>query len=189
MSHFELYIAAMVQAGADHFVIDSFIDELAAGKSVSAALCDTGVPEPAAEFVSSTWGFVESAPLHCQAAAFAFGREDLIPEMFAHVVAVNQETGGLDVFIDYLERHIEVDGEEHSPMAMQMLVDLCGDNDTKWRECAQTAEMALAARSQLWDGVLTAIKNESLLAAIKMDHEAEATPPASRKLKTLLPQS
>jgi Protein of unknown function (DUF3050) len=161
LSHFELYIDAMVQAGADHFAIDNFIDELAVGKSVAAALRYVGIPDPSAEFVSSTWDFVESAPLHCQAAAFAFGREDLIPEMFARVVAVNEEAGGLDVFIDYLERHIEVDGEEHSPMAMQMLVDLCGNDDAKWRECALSAERALAARFRLWDGVLVAIENGS----------------------------
>ena len=61
-----------------------------------------------AELVNATWGFVESAPVHCQAAAFAFGREDLIPDMFTRVVAVTQETGGLRTFGDYLERHIEV---------------------------------------------------------------------------------
>ncbi len=43
-------------------------------------------------------------------------------------------------------------------MAMQMLADLCGDDDAKWRECADTVNLALAARSRLWDGILAAIK-------------------------------
>ena len=83
-----------------------------------------------------TWDFIATAPVHCQAAAFAFGREDLIPDMFQQVVTVNEQVGGLDTFVDYLARHIEVDGEEHTPMAMQMLADLCGDDDAKWDECA-----------------------------------------------------
>ena len=43
-------------------------------------------------------------------------------------------------------------------MAMQMLADLCGDDDAKWQECADTVNTALAARARLWDGILAAIK-------------------------------
>ena len=95
--------------------------------------------------------------MHAQAAAFAFGREDLIPDMFQQVVGVNERLGSLDTFVDYLARHIEVDGEEHTPMAMQMLADLCGEDDAKWAECAATINLALAARARLWDGILAAI--------------------------------
>ena len=95
--------------------------------------------------------------MHRQAAAFAFGREDLIPDMFEQVVKVNESVGRLDTFVDYLARHIEVDGEEHTPMAMQMLADLCGDDDAKWRGCTETVNGALAARVRLWDGILAAI--------------------------------
>ena len=96
--------------------------------------------------------------MHSQAAAFAFGREDLIPDMFEQVVKVNANQGGqLDTFVDYLARHIEVDGEEHTPMAMQMLADLCGDDEAKWQECAETVNRRLDARVRLWDGILAAI--------------------------------
>jgi hypothetical protein len=157
ISHFEWYVAAMAESGADHSVVDKFVDLIRDGVPVSVALECIGVPGPSAEFVRATWGFVESAPVHCQAAAFAFGREDLIPEMFSQVVAVNREKGGMQTFVDYLERHIEVDGEEHTPMAMQMLVELCGDDKTKWRECIHTVNVALDARARLWDGILAAI--------------------------------
>jgi hypothetical protein len=51
-----------------------------------------------------------------------------------------------------------VDGEEHTPMAMQMLADLCGDDEQKWQQCADTVNLALDARCELWDGVLSAIR-------------------------------
>jgi hypothetical protein len=156
-SHFELYVNGMAQAGADHTVINQFIDQLRANHPVPAALASSGVPEPSAKFVTTTWSFIENAPVHCQAAVFAFGREDLIPDMFTQVVAVNTESGGLDTFLDYLQRHIEVDGEEHTPMAMQMLVDLCGDDDQKWEDCVTAVNAALTARAQLWDGIYLAI--------------------------------
>jgi hypothetical protein len=160
VSHFEWYVAAMAEAGADHSVVDKFIDLIRGEQPVPDALDSAGVPLPSAEFVSATWSFVESSPVHCQAAAFAFGREDLIPDMFTRVVAVNREQGGLETFGEYLERHIEVDGEAHTPMAMQMLVDLCGDDKTKWRDCINTVKAALDARSKLWDGILAAISTD-----------------------------
>jgi hypothetical protein len=153
VSHFEWYVAAMAEAGADYSVVDKFIDSIRGEQPLPDALDSAGVPRPSAEFVSATWSFVESAPVHCQAAAFAFGREDLIPDMFTRVVAVNREQGGLETFGEYLERHIEVDGEAHTPMAMQMLVDLCGDDAVRWEEAEAAATAALEARVRLWDSV------------------------------------
>jgi len=46
---------------------------------------------------------------------------------------------------------------EHTPMAMQMVTDLCGEDDAKWADCAETINLALAARARLWDGILAAI--------------------------------
>jgi hypothetical protein len=157
ISHFELYLAGMTQAGADRTGIDTFVDALRDGVAVAAALEKADVPAASVEFVRTTWGFIESAPVHSQAAAFAFGREDLIPDMFEQVVKVNANGGRLDTFVDYLARHIEVDGEQHTPMAMQMLADLCRDDDTRWAECADTVIHALDARARLWDGILAAL--------------------------------
>jgi hypothetical protein len=153
ISHFELYLDGMRQAGADTSCIGAFIGLLRAGQPVLTSVKEAGVPEPAAEFVATTWELIESAPVHCQAAAFAFGREDLIPDMFDQVAALNAEFGALSTFADYLKRHIQVDSEEHTPMAMQMLADLCGEDDGKWAQCEETINLALAARTRLWDGI------------------------------------
>ena len=106
------------------------------------------------------WKPNDHAPLHCQAVAFTFSREDLIPDMFEQVAALNRQLGNrLSYFVDYLRRHIQVDSEEHTPMAMQMLAELCGDEQRKWEECEETVNSALAARLRLWDGILAVIKN------------------------------
>ena len=149
-SHFELYLDAMDQAGADRGPVDGFVELIRAGVPVGEALEKAGVPLAAADFVRSTWRIVEDEPVHCQAAAFAFGREALIPEMFDQVIRIPDPEGALTVFKNYLARHIEVDGEQHTPMAMQMLVDLCGEDADRWRECARCLQTALAARRQLW---------------------------------------
>ncbi|WP_091381957.1 DUF3050 domain-containing protein [Actinokineospora alba] len=163
VSHFELYRHAMARAGADTGPIDAFLDQLRAGVDVATSLVKAGVPEPAADFVRSTWQVITEAPVHCQAAAFAFGREDLIPEMFDQVVAAGG--GRLDLFGEYLVRHIEVDGEQHTPMAMQMVADLCGPDGAKWSECARTLVGVLRARVRLWDGICAALDRQQTSAA------------------------
>jgi len=161
ISHFELYLQGMAQAGADTTVIEPFVNLIRAGTPVPEALQALPVPTPAAEFVRSTWTFIQTLPLHCQAAAFAFGREDLIPEMFQQVVNINENLGRLDLFVDYLRRHIQVDDEEHTPMAMQMLADLCGDDEGRWQECVGAVMSTLTARVRLWDGITAAVKEST----------------------------
>lgn len=158
ISRFELYVEGMDEAGADTTVIKAFIERLREGATVHEALKSVPVPAPSADFVTTNWTLIETAPLHCQAAAFAFGREDLIPDMFGRIVAVREQGHHLDTFVDYLVRHLEVDGEELTPMAMHMLADLCGDDDVKWQQCADTAHQTFDARMRLWDGILAAIQ-------------------------------
>jgi len=155
-SHFELYRAAMAEAGADTTSLDTFLALLTEGHGVPAALRGAQVPLPASEFVRTTFAIIEDRPLHCRAAAFAFSREDLIPDMFDQVI--NKEgTERFPLFRDYLARHIEVDGEEHTPMALQMVADLCGTDDARWEQAVETATLALEARSRLWDGITEAM--------------------------------
>jgi Protein of unknown function (DUF3050) len=157
-SHFELYLDGMARAGAATKPVEAFLDLLRAGTPVPEALKLAEVPQAAADFVATTWSIIDTAPVHCQAAAFAFGREDLIPEMFEQVIGIQDTHGTLDVFKDYLARHIEVDGEQHTPMAMQMLIDLCGDDKTKWNECSTTVRTALAARVTLWSSIVDSFR-------------------------------
>ncbi|MGW3952637.1 DUF3050 domain-containing protein [Streptomyces sp. NPDC004752] len=155
-SHFELYRAAMTEAGADTARLDTFIDLVTEGQDVPTALKVAQVPASAAEFVTTTFSIIADRPLHSRAAVFAFSREDLIPDMFDQVIK-EEGTGSFPLFRDYLARHIEVDGEEHTPMALQMVADLCGGDEQRWQEAVDTVLLALEARTRLWDGVVEAM--------------------------------
>jgi hypothetical protein len=159
ISHFELYLQAMVEAGADTSAIRKLVDELKSGRALSDALLVAGPPAEAVEFVRTTFSFLQLDKPHVSVAAFTFGREDLIPDMFHQMVkdlGQNLETVGL--FEYYLERHVEVDADSHGPMALQMLEELCGPDDRKWEEAGFGAVTALQARLALWDGILNRIR-------------------------------
>lgn len=156
LSHFELYLTAMSQAGADTAPITRFTGLLRRGKTVPAALAQARPPAPAAAFMTDTFYLVMTGPLHARAAAFAFSREDLIPEMFAQVSSIG--TGRLGIFTDYLERHITTDADVHSPMALAMVSELCGSSAARWADAQAAVVRALTARRALWDGVYAAIE-------------------------------
>jgi hypothetical protein len=60
---------------------------------------------------------------------------------------------GPQAFRLYLERHIEVDGVRHGPMAEQLLMRICGTDPVRWQEAEQAASRALKARHGMWDAL------------------------------------
>ena len=152
ISHFELYLRAMRQAGADARSVEALTERLSNGTTITDALVDA--PEEAAAFVRATFQVIATGETHRIAAAFTFGREDLIPSVFAPLVREmdRQEPGQVSLFRYYLERHIEMDGDEHGPMALQMVRNLCR-TPRHWEEALETARFALEARLAFWDGI------------------------------------
>jgi hypothetical protein len=144
----------MDEAGASYTSINHVVEALQEGKSVPEALTHADAPAAAARFVSSTFEIIGRDRLHEVAAAFAFGREDLIPDMFlAMVKELNANGQNFNTFIYYLERHIELDGDHHAGLSALMLSHVCGDDAQKWAEATATAQEALRARIALWDGI------------------------------------
>jgi hypothetical protein len=97
-----------------------------------------------------------------QAAIFTFGREDLIPGMFISIVKDMNEKfpDSISIFKYYLDRHIEVDGDHHSHLALQMTANLCGNDAQKWEQVEAVVIESLEKRKQLWDGVLEEIESK-----------------------------
>jgi hypothetical protein len=162
VSHFELYLRAMRDCGASTVAVETLLAALRDGAEWEQALLLSGAPEAAQRFVRVTFAVIEAGKLHATAAAFTFGREDLIPDMFRGFIRDQNERlqGRLELMRWYMERHIEVDGDEHGPMALQMIAELCGDEEVKWQEASEAAETALRARIALWDGIAESLKTE-----------------------------
>jgi hypothetical protein len=163
-SHFELYLDAMEQVGANTSPIRSFIAALQAGQSFEEAYAIAQVPKAAQDFMNSTFSVINAAKNHAIAAAFTFGREDLIPNMFHSMVndLNSSHPNQVTVFKYYLDRHIEVDGDHHSHLALAMTSELCGDHSDHWAEASAAVKEALQQRINLWDAALAEIEQLSV---------------------------
>lgn len=140
-SHFELYLKAMKEVGADTQPIEEFLSDFDL----------TRLPSDLAQIVSFHLDLALNGKVHEVASSFFYGREKIIPEMFESILNVMQ-TNNLEcpTLVYYLKRHIELDGDEHGPKAQQCLLQLT-DTKEKKDESLQVALLSLEKRWELWD--------------------------------------
>ena len=156
LSHFEYYLFAMRSAGADTQQIDGYVAALRDGVAWKNCL-ERFAPAPAAHFVRVTMELAEATPAE-RIAAFALGREQLIPEMFPVLsgnLGVARQGRDFEPFRTYLDRHIEIDGEDHGPSTQHMLEVWSSDEPA----AGLAALRAIRARLDLWDSVLAAVSD------------------------------
>jgi Protein of unknown function (DUF3050) len=159
VSHFELYLEAMRESGARTEPICALLEQIAS-RPRDLSIEPASAPPAARHFVGTTFALIRESSLHTLAAAFTFGREDVIPDIFRSLVRdlSTQHSNGLSKFLWYLERHIEIDGEDHGPLSRRMIEDLCGTDQRLWDEATTAAESAILSRLALWDGILTQLQ-------------------------------
>jgi len=154
-SHFELYLESMRHAAADTGPIERLLKLLERGDSISQALAACGGPAAACNFVRRSFEVIESGSTRRIVAAFTYGREDVIPDMFRHLVtslaAEDPVTWGRFRF--YLERHIAHDDAKHAPVCRRIVGRLCGDDPAHWAEASETARSCIDSRIRLWDEI------------------------------------
>lgn len=162
-SHFEMYLDAMKECGATTQPVLDFLEQVASTKNVFVAIKNSHLPAEVKEFLNFSFTVIETGQPHKIASAFTFGREDLIPNMFTEIVKSFQKNfpeTNVSKLIYYFERHIELDADEHGPMAMKMIDYLCGDDIKKWQEVAQVAQESLEKRIGLWNAIERLVVSE-----------------------------
>lgn len=151
-SHFQMYLQAMEEVGANvgpiRFYLETFDEKY--------------IPTEVAEFVSFNLQLAQSDRLHEIAAAFFYGREKLIPDLFTPMIKVLRKHGvEAPSLLYYLERHIELDGEDHGPMGKRFLEILCDNDPAKWQEALMVAKHSLQLRHKLWNSLESKICQKS----------------------------
>ncbi len=156
-SHFELYCGAMQEVGADPSRVLAFVDK-AASAGIAPALALNIAPAASQQFMQSTFAFLASGKPHVVAAAFALGREHIIPGMFRSFLqrmGISEQQAPM--FHYYLNRHIHLDADFHGPISLQLLDELCAGDSVKLQEAEAGARAAIEARILFWDGILATL--------------------------------
>lgn len=156
LSHFEMYEEAMQSCGANTKEVQAFLQKVVENKNIFITIKQSNLHSNIKSFLDFTFKIIEEGKTHKIAAAFTFGREDLIPNMFTAILKNFQKNfpeTNLSELIYYFERHIKLDADEHGPMAMQMITELCKEDPIKWAEVEEIAIQSLEKRVGLWDAI------------------------------------
>lgn len=153
-SHYELYLDAMREVGASTETIEHFVALQRDGVAPQEALQRAGASPAACTFVEQTLATALHAKPHVVAAAFLHGRESVIPRMFQSLLD-DWQIGGDQApsFRYYLQRHIEVDSDDHGPAAEQLLARLIDGDPQREREVLDAAIAAVESRIAFWDSL------------------------------------
>ncbi|WP_264520319.1 DUF3050 domain-containing protein [Flavobacterium sp. N1994] len=156
LSHFEMYVEAMQSCGAKTDELEAFLQHVLDTKNVFISIKQSDLHPKIKAFLDFSFRVIEEGKAHKIAAAFTFGREDLIPNMFTEILKNFQQNfpeADLSKLIYYFERHIELDADEHGPMAMQMITELCQEDEQKWNDVEEISILALEKRIGLWNAI------------------------------------
>lgn len=159
LSHFEMYLEAMRDCGANLQPVTRFLHGMQQGQPWKIALAESGASQAAQDFVTVTMGYCEQGTTVEAAASFTYGREDVIPAMFTSLVEslAAEDAKRWSAYQYYLVRHIQHDGDTHGPMARALVARLCGEDAQRWQQAEQAAVCSLQARLKLWDALLAEI--------------------------------
>ena len=173
-SHYELYIDAMIDIGAKIEFPTKNINEIASSKNVFASIDNLELHKNIKEFLQFTFSVIEEGKPHKIAAIFTFGRENLIPNMFNEILREfekNIKDKDISKLIYYFERHIELDEDEHGPMALEMVSMLAENDQKKWDEIEKISIEALEKRILLWDAINDQLEKKSWSGERSLENE------------------
>jgi hypothetical protein len=163
VSHLDLYLRAMADVGASTRQFDTFRSLARVGTSVEAAMVRTGVPPHVQAFVAHTMALANSGSTEEVLAAFFYGREDIIPEMFGRLLntlyGAKHNNDRVRNFIYYIDRYIELDGDSHGPMGRELLEELLANSPHRVERARHAACSSIEARIRLWNGTLSKLRN------------------------------
>ena len=146
LSHFDLYIQAMTDIGADTSKVNNLLNHTVhKNHFYGLDISDCGK-----DFISVTYELLSKNKLHITAALFTYGRETTLPNMFRSILNMIKVINGTDYLQLYLKRHIEIDSNRHGPLSVKLYENSVNNDYIKEIEALDAAIIAVESRIKLW---------------------------------------
>ncbi len=143
LDHFSLYYRAMKEVGSDTKWIDKYLKD------------QQKLDAPLEDFIQFHRKIALDGSDVEVAASFLYGREDIIPEMFSSFIKESHlSKEKIPDFLYYLERHIELDKDDHSVKATMLIQKIITSPEAA-RQAQKAAIESIQKRYELWDYALT----------------------------------
>ena len=153
LSHFAIYRRAMDEIHADTSVIDAVLVQAMAG-DLPGSVRHPAIPPSARRFLRTTQDLISAGEVDALAAAFAYGRELIVPDLFRSLLArLRLLNLSCPTLCWYLERHIELDGNSHGPLAEQMVQALAGSEPMAHDRVQRVRSRVIGDRECFWDAM------------------------------------
>ena len=144
-----------------------------------------GAPPHVQAFVAHTMTLANLGSTEEVLAAFFYGREDIIPEMFRRLLDTLYDAGHsndrLRHFIYCIDRHIELDGDSHGPKGGELLEDLVANSPHQGARACRAACRSIEARIGLWNGTVSKLRSSrGGERSFECEHAVKFTDPQGR---------
>ncbi|MEK9657278.1 MAG: DUF3050 domain-containing protein [bacterium] len=151
-SHFMYYVGIIQTATHCPWHVPAFLKDLTNGVPYDRLIKQAYLPESVQQYLAHTQTMIQSSVLQT-AASFTYARETIMSDMLAQISQHDrQQSPVLSSFYEYLNRHIELDGERHQFLALDIIDQLCQSKTDE--ECVYKAAVAgIEARLTFWDAI------------------------------------
>ncbi len=154
ISHFDMYLDAMEDVGANTHAIRRFVAAVSSAPDWRTAVATMEAPEHVRQFVTHTLTVACTGSTAEAMGAFFYGREDVIPDMFSRLLLDwKLDATSVPALKYYLDRHIQLDADEHGPAAKLIVDDMLAEDSSLTTSMIAGAQAAIASRLELWNGV------------------------------------
>ncbi len=161
LSHFELYLCAMEEIGANTFSIRTFVDLIAANMPLQDALKISNSPPAIEEFVLTNTHIAISGSVEEVLGCMIYAHEYIFPKSFIHSSAGSALSRfAEEKFSLYLKMCCSTDPHQRHLDITNLLIEQTNGNESCLKTCLDAALGAIKRQANLWDSLACKIEIE-----------------------------